>query len=558
MRWLLLSIVLLFAVWPRSAVAKPDDCRTARDAADMVFFWQQPGTTDLTKAARCFDTSGRTPEQLRALAKKAKSLYDIRGLFVDMDALSDDPEFVPAPEDNRVTIHPELPNVVLVRTSDGTWLWTSSSLSTIERLFAEETGVLQGFVARLPSSFRQPMMGVQIWQLLGIVVLVIIGLLLRSIVRIIVANRVKRLAEALGQEWASTLAQTAAGPLSTLAMAMAFRVTYPVLMLPVTLAVVLAIAVRVLMVLAIVWALYRLVDLLSARMEARAAATDTKLDDQLVPLVRKSLKVLVVIGGVLFVLQNLQVDVGSLLTGLGIGGLAFAFAAKETLANFFGSIMIFADRPFQIGDWIVVAGAEGIVEEVGFRSTRVRTFYNSVITVPNSTFNDAQVDNYGQREFRRTFTTLNLTYDTTPEQMQAFCEGVRAIIVANPFTRKDYYEVHMSGFGAHSLDVMVYFFFKVASWSDELRERHNVYLEIMRLARELGVEFAFPTQTLHVDELAAPGQARHVPQAKEPPQLTQVVEGFGPGGTLARPGGPVLVPGGFAAGTRAAGSEDGG
>ncbi len=558
MRWLFLGVVVLFACWPGLAEAKPEDCSTARRAADMVFYWQQPGTTDLSKAARCFDPSGRTPSQLQALAKKTKSVYDTRGLFVDMDALPDDPEFAPAADDNRVAVHPDLPRVVLARNDDGKWYWTEASLSTIERLFAEETGLLQGFVASLPQAFRQPVMGVQFWQLLGIVLLVVVGMVLRVIVRAIVANRVKRLAQAVGQRWASNLAETAAGPLSTLAMAVAFRVTYPVLMLPVSLALVLSIAVRVLMVLAVVWGLYRLVDLLSDRMQARAADTDTKLDDQLVPLVRKSLKVMVVIGGALFVLQNLQVDVGSLLTGLGIGGLAFAFAAKETLANFFGSIMIFADRPFQIGDWIVVGGAEGIVEEVGFRSTRIRTFYNSVITVPNATFNDAQVDNYGQREFRRTFTTLNLTYDTTPDQMQAFCEGVRAIIMANPHTRKDYYEVHMSGFGAHSLDVMVYFFFKVASWSDELRERHNIYLEIMRLAREVGVEFAFPTQTLHVDKLAAPGAPRVVPNPKVPAQLTEVVEGFGPDGKLARPAGPVLVPGGFRADTRVAGSEDAG
>jgi MscS family membrane protein len=292
-------------------------------------------------------------------------------------------------------------------------------------------------------------------------------------------------------------------------------------------------------------------------MADRAAGTDTKLDDQLVPLVRKSLKILVVVGGALFVLQNMEVDVGSLLTGLGIGGLAFALAAKETLANFFGSIMIFVDRPFQIGDWVVVKGAEGIVEEVGFRSTRVRTFYNSVITVPNAHFTDAQIDNYGKRQYRRVFTTLNLTYDTTPEQMQAFCEGVRAIIRANEFTRKDYYEVHMSAFGAHSLDVMVYFFFRVPSWSDELRERHNVFLEIMRLAKSLGVQFAFPTQTLNVDYVHALGQSRNLPDVPDDRALADNVVAFGPKGKQSRPRGPTIVEGGFSAIGAEGADEDG-
>jgi MscS family membrane protein len=557
MRFWIVGLLSCLFCWSGLAQAKPENCDNPRSAADMVFYWQQPGTTDLGKAASCFERGRRSTAELERLAKTVKSLYDTRGLFIDMDAISDQPDYKSDRGEQRVAVHPAMPDIVVKRNAGGKWVWPDSSLKTAEKRYSEEAGLLQPLLDRIPDSLTAKLFGVHLWQYLGLVGLILLGFILRAVVRVVIANRVRRLAETLGQEWASNLATTAAGPLSTLVMAVALRVTYPMLMLPVAVAVVLAVAVRILMVLAIVWGLYRLVDLLAERMDARAAQTDTKLDDQLVPLVRKSLKIFVAVGGVLFILQNLQVDVGSLLTGLGIGGLAFALAAKETLANFFGSVMIFIDRPFQIGDWIVVGGTEGIVEEVGFRSTRIRTFYNSLVTVPNATFTDAEIDNYGQREYRRTFTTLNLTYDTTAEQMQAFCEGIRAIIVANPYTRKDYYEVHMSGFGAHSLDVMVYFFFKVPSWTVELRERHNVYLEIMRLAQELGVEFAFPTQTLYLDSVAAPGQARRVPPAKQPPQLAEVVSGFGPDGRLARPAGPQIIKGGFTAASRAAGSEDG-
>lgn len=558
MRCWIVGLWVCFLGWTSVAEARPENCDDPRSAADMVFYWQQPGTKDLIKASSCFERAGRPTAALERLATTVKSLFDTRGLFIDMDAISDQPDYVSDDRVHRAVVHPGMPDIVLERNAEGRWLWTADSLELVEQRHADEAGLLQPLLDRIPRSLTQSIFGVQLWQYLGLVGLILLGIILRAVVRVMIASRVRKVAETLGQEWASNLAQTTAGPLSTLVMALALRVSYPMLMLPVNVAVVLAVAVRILMVLAIVWGLYRLVDLLAARMDARAAETDTKLDDQLVPLVRKSMKIFVAVGGVLFVLQNLQVDVGSLLTGLGIGGLAFALAAKETLANFFGSVMIFVDRPFQIGDWIVVGGSEGIVEEVGFRSTRIRTFYNSLITVPNATFTDAQIDNYGQREYRRTFTTLNLTYDTTPEQMQAFCEGIRAIIVANPHTRKDYYEVHMSAFGAHSLDVMVYFFFKVSSWTQELEERHNVYLEIMRLARELGVEFAFPTQTLHLDAVAEPGRARRVSPAKELPQLAEVVQGFGPSGKYARPAGPSIVRGGFTAGSRAAGSEDAG
>ncbi len=556
--WFSVLCSALFAVcFSAAAQAKPSDCSTPRNAADMVFYWQQPGQVDLQKAASCLQPGKRTPGQLETSARRIKALYDMREAFVQMDEISDEPDFVNAEGRAKVVVHPALPAVFLTKQGQR-WLWASQSLHVVDQLYEEEALPLERVISKLPDSFRESAFGIEVWQYVGLALLILLALALRLIVKVVVASRIKKLAENFGQEWASNLAEVCAAPMSTLLAALGVRLSYPVLALPIQVGLFISGTVRVVMVVSVVWALYRLVDVFAARFEERAAATETKLDDQLVPLLRKSAKVLVVVAGVLFALQNMNVDVGSLLTGLGIGGLAFALAAKDTLANFFGSIMIFIDRPFQIGDWIVVKGTEGVVEEVGFRSTRIRTFYNSVISVPNSVFTDASIDNYGEREYRRTFVTLNVTYDTSPEQMQAFVEGIRAIIRANEFTRKDYYEVHMSGFGASSLDVMVYFFFKVGSWTDELRERHNVFLEIMRLAQELGVEFAFPTQTLHLDTVAAPGQQRRLPTPPAEGQLADVVQAFAPSGKLARPGGPVIVPGGLVVGSKAAGSEDDG
>src|SRR5690606_9404234 len=140
------------------------------------------------------------------------------------------------------------------------------------------------------------------------------------------------------------------------------------------------VAVGLLVVISLTLAVYRLIDVLAERLSERAARSESKLDDRLIPLMRTSLKIFTFIAGVGVVLQTVDVNIGSLLAGLGIGGIAVALAAKDTLANFFGSIMIFADRPFQVGDWVAIGGAEGIVEEVGFRSTRIRTFYNSQMT----------------------------------------------------------------------------------------------------------------------------------------------------------------------------------
>jgi MscS family membrane protein len=401
---------------------------------------------------------------------------------------------------------------------------------------------IQRLAEDLPAELHGTLFGVEMWQYLAILALIVVSVVARKIIQFVVENRVRSFADKLGQHWAARLVDVSASPGATLVMAVLLWVSYPALGLPGSAQLTLAALVRILVVLSITWALYSLVDLLADRMAERAALTESRLDDQLVPLLRKSLKIVTVIAGAVFVLQNMNVDVGSLLAGLGLGGLAVALAAKDTLANLFGSVMIFVDRPFQIGDWVVVNGAEGIVEEVGFRTTRIRTFYNSLVILPNSVFTESKIDNYGARTYRRTYVTLNLTYDTSAEQMQAFVEGVRGIIEANPRTRKDYYEVHMSGFGAHSLDVMLYFFFKVPSWSDELRERHNVFLEVLRLAEKVGVRFAFPTQTLHVDSVAQPHPVAETADVPTTASLAEVVRSFGPGGLEARPAMPLLVP----------------
>ncbi len=279
---------------------------------------------------------------------------------------------------------------------------------------------------------------------------------------------------------------------------------------------------------AIIMVAFRAIDIGVAVLARRASETETMLDDSLVPLLRTTMRLFVTAVGVLFVLQNLDVNVSSLVAGLGLGGLAIALAAQDTVRNVLGGATIFADKPFEVGDWVVVDGVEGTVETVGFRSTRVRTFYNSLVSVPNGNLMNAGIDNMGQRRWRRYKTTLGVGYHTTPDQMQAFVEGIRAIIQASPGMRQDYYIVEFHGFGATSLDVLVYCFMDAADWNEELRTRHVLNLDIMRLAEALKVDFAFPTQTVHIAEM--PGQPQQLPEVPDRAKLRDIVNSFGPGG----------------------------
>jgi len=307
-------------------------------------------------------------------------------------------------------------------------------------------------------------------------------------------------------------------PVGLLVQSFVWYVGQNVLALPPPWQSVVVVAVKFLAAVAAVWTSFRLIDLLSSYLTKQAAKTETKFDDILIPMVSKTLKVFVACIGVLLLGEAFNMPLKGVLGGLGIGGLAFAFAAKESLGNLFGSLTVLVDRPFEIGDWIITDNIEGTVETVGIRSTRVRTFYNSLITLPNSLLTTAAVDNLGKRRYRRIKTMISLEYSTSPDIIEAFCEGVREIIRRHPYTRKDYYHVYLNQFSASSLDILLYCFVECPDWSTELRERHRLFIDIMKLADKLGAGFAFPTQTLHLfDE----EHVKHEPLAGNPTQTGQ-------------------------------------
>ncbi len=260
------------------------------------------------------------------------------------------------------------------------------------------------------------------------------------------------------------------------------------------------------------------------------------IDAQIIPLISRTARILVVMLGTLFALQNLGVNVMSVLAGLGVGGLALALAAKDTAANLFGSIMIFLDRPFKLGDTVIVGGVEGDVEEIGFRCTRIRTFYDSVVSIPNSEVANSKIDNMGLRRYRRTNTTIGLTYDTPPEKIEAFLEGIKNILKKNELVVQDRIHVIFKGFGDSSLDILLNYFATVTEWGQDMIMRQNIYLEIITLAKELNIAFAFPTQTLHVETVAGQTPIKR-DHSESTDTLKQTAKDFAKGGKSSRPTG---------------------
>ncbi len=354
------------------------------------------------------------------------------------------------------------------------------------------------FRAQLPDHLKQAPFILENWQWIGILITIASGLLLDKLLSLLLHLLVQRWKARRAHPHYQELSPDILRPAGLMAMAFAWWAGINLMGLPEGAMLILLVAVKFVASISGVWAAYRLIDLVSAHLLKKAEQTESKLDDALVPLIPKSLKVFITVVGFVFIADNLNIDISSLLAGLGLGGLAFALAAKDMVQNLFGSITVLLDRTFSVGDWILVEGIEGTVEEIGFRSTRIRTFYNSLITVPNSRFITAEVDNMGQRTYRRFTTNLSLAYNTPPDRIEAFCEGARELVRLHPYMRKDYYHIYLSGFADSAVQVLVYVFWSTPDWGTELRERHRFLLDLMRLAQRLDVEFAYPTRTLYM------------------------------------------------------------
>lgn len=267
--------------------------------------------------------------------------------------------------------------------------------------------------------------------------------------------------------------------------------------LPVRLDKYLTVAVKIIFALNLLRLAYIAMDALGEVLKDYTAKTASTMDDYLAPMAVKTAKILVVILGVLIVLQNFGVNVMSLLAGLGLGGLAFALAAQDAFKNLIGSVMILLDRPFSIGDAVKVNDVEGSIEAIGFRSTRIRTVYNSLVTIPNSTMASEKIDNMGVRPFRRIRQVLGIHYDTPPELIEQFCMRVKYLISQEPAVAQDTIQVAFNGFADSTLNVLVNFHLAVFDPHEELSRQQKIFCEILAAAKEMGVIFAYPTQTVY-------------------------------------------------------------
>lgn len=455
-----------------------------------------------------FKRHGRSLQEAEKFATKFIRVLDGKGLYIYLDEIPRASNYFDSlAQKHKYILFEEYPKIFLLKDSNGDWYFSDSSLAEIDQLhentFRFGTNKLLDL---LPKLGTDKTLGLYTYQYIAIFILALISTLVYKVFAFLTGKVIIRILKRTGYEGDSSekYLWMIARPTSVFIIVLLLLLFTPALQLPAAYSKYVNMILSVMVPLFGTIILYRLVNIASVFLARMALKTESTLDDQLVPLLRKTLKTFVIIIGTLFILDNLDVPILPLLTGLSIGGLAFALAAQDTIKNFFGSVMIFIDKPFQVGDWITANDVDGTVEEVGLRSSRIRTFKNSVIYVPNGRLADNVIDNHGLRKYRRFFTHISITYDTPPELIDVFVKGLRKIVDEHPNTWKDNYHVYFNEMSSSSLNIMFYIFFNVPTWGEELAARHEVLMEVMKLGRAIGINFAFPTQTLHIENL--PGQ----------------------------------------------------
>jgi MscS family membrane protein len=502
--WIILVIIVLFA--PAILAVENDTTRAISLANPYQTIYThlnnlQDNNFHPDLAAKAFEQAGVSQYEAKDAAIKLKHVLDGEGIYIEMDEIPKNPDFLDSATNRyRYVLTSDHPEIFLVKKGNK-WVYSKTSIVHIDQMFSKVfpfgTDKLLDILPKLGSS---KYLGLYIWQIIGILILVLLSFVVHKIFTLVIEKIIIELLVKYGcRKLAANLIKPIAAPISYLIIFPILMVLVPVLQLPVSFSRYLIIALRALWPVFLTIVAYRLVDIFGIYMMKVAEKTESTLDDQLVPLLRKVLKTFVIIIGALFVLINLNISIIPFITGISIGGLALALAAQDTIKNFFGSLMIFIDKPFQIGNWITSGEIDGEVEEVGLRSTRVRTFRNSLIYVPNGILADRTIDNHGLRVYRRYYATLSITYDTPPRLIEVFIEGLNKIVKNHPHTRKDKYHIFMNDFGDSSLNIMFYIFFEAPNWALELQYRHEIIIQILKLAEDLNVRFAFPTRTLHME-----------------------------------------------------------
>jgi MscS family membrane protein len=505
--------LLCVALVPLGSLAQdPEATLGATNPQDAVREYLEASRSgEYEKAALYLNLRGLPPKRRAArgpdLARQLKVILD-QTLWVDWEALS--PEATGDPEDGLPPGHDRIGTIqtasgpldVLVErvrapSTEPQWRFAGATVARIGNLY-DEFGY-----GRLGDWLPEPLftirfLEIELWQWLGLITLLVVSWVVGSAGALILVPVVRRLARRTRSTIDDHLLEAAASPLVLFFGVATFYAGSFGLALSVQARRVVTGATKGLLILAITWLALRIVDVVAGGLERRLAARGDVAAHTVIQMGSRVTKVFLLILAVLSALSNLGFNVTGLIAGLGVGGIAIALAAQKTFENFFGGISMLVDKPIQVGEFCRYGDKIGTVEQIGLRSTRIRSLDRTLVTVPNAEFSSIQIENFAARDRIRFHTVIGLRYETTADQLRWVLIELRRLLLSHPRVNPDPARVRFTGYGAYSLDLEIFAYVDTSDWAEFLAVREDLLLRIMDLVEESGSGFAFPSQTVYV------------------------------------------------------------
>ena len=456
------------------------------------------------------------PEAI-SVAIKIKEIFDGKGKLIDFEKVPKDSNYLDTiftvqnnlkQHLNRFAPFPNKLPEIYVEKIEGNWYYSKETLENVDKIYdatfpSEFTWVQNKF----PNFFQKVAYGFLIWKPIGLIALgllcVLLFYLLNPITFFILKQFQKLIYKNSFNELFDLLHQLARPIVFILIIQVIEKILPSFQLLQINNF--LFLGLRIAETIFWVFVFYKLAKLLLSIYKDFTKTTHSKLDDQLAPILSKITTTMIMIVGFLHILTLFGVNTTAVIAGASIGGIAIAFAAQDSVKNLIGTVVIFLDKPFHIGDWVEMGSVIGTVESVGLRSTRVRAADTSIFQIPNGKITEIEINNMGLRLYRRYNTQLGIRYDTPPVLIEAFVDGIRELIKEHPETRSEAYNVEFTGFGDSSLNIMMNMYFKKLDWGSEQSSKHRLHIAIVKLAAALNVEFAFPSSTLMIEQFPEKG-----------------------------------------------------
>jgi MscS family membrane protein len=461
---------------------------------------------DYEKAANYLDLR-RIPGDGPTLARQLRIILS-RTLWVDIETLSQEHagrsnDGLPSNRDRLGTIDTKAGKfdilIQQVPREDGVTVWKVAgvTLAQVPDLYKEfGYGVLERFLPKI--FFDIQFLDIALWQWIGLLGLVLLAAIVSWFLTVFVMRIFGTAVAFTKTTIDDKMRVAAAGPIRLGIAILVFRVGLVPLGLGVETMQFFSALLSALFIVAVTWLLLRISDVLSSVVEARLVERGELGAIALVPPGRKFVKAIVVILAFVAILSNFGFNVAALLAGLGVGGIAVALAAQKTIENLFGGIILYTDRPVRVGDFCRFGDKMGTIEEIGIRSTRVRTLDHTLISIPNATFSNMEIDNITARERIRLLAILTVRYETTPDQLRYILVEIRKLLYSHERVISDTPRVRFINFGAYSLDIEVLAYVNSTDWAEFLGIREDIFLRIMDIIEASGSGFAFPSQTLYM------------------------------------------------------------